>query len=77
MGMGQSDAEVAVEMSMSGALRPEDMEELEALMRETNKERGLVWQEGGWGYLTLESPNLKRVRSNGAYSPLQICLWWT
>lgn len=53
------------------------MEELEALMRETNKEWGLMWQEGGWGYLTLKSPNLTRVRSNGAYSPLQICLRWT
>lgn len=47
MGMGQSDAEVAVEMSVSGAFRREDMEELEALMRETNKERGLMWQERG------------------------------
>lgn len=45
--MGQSDAGVAVEMSVSGAFRREDMEELEALMRETNKERGLMWQERG------------------------------
>lgn len=34
-------------MSVSRALSREDIDELEAMMRETDKESQLMWQEGG------------------------------